>query len=275
MNVLTSTEALPRVSMFVHTWQQHLSACTMSHANTVNIMKEWWIDPPRTWRVFSPRNTRCIDVHICECTTSEIDASELSKRLWCQFRIGVFQSCGHCKSHEWVVDRSTEDLASFLASWHEVWHNTKDSSLSLWLYLLSHSALTNADVIYDLLAPRHVYLNHRTSVVFTTSPNEANAAAGHILNPLSVASNGTFTDANLAMRFCLPHITKLPYRFSGYALTLYMRWEAQGHTGSSLATWSKYGQLVSRNWRDFPAASARITISWVKFSAFIHVISLI
>ena len=81
MNVLTSTEALPRVSMFVHTWQQHLSACTMSHASTVNIMKEWWIDPPRTWRVFSPRNTRCIDVHICECTTSEIDASELSKRL--------------------------------------------------------------------------------------------------------------------------------------------------------------------------------------------------
>ena len=76
MNVLTSTEALPRVSMFVHTWQQHLSACTMSHANTVNIMKEWWIDPPRIWRVFSPRNTRCIDVHICECTTSEIDASE-------------------------------------------------------------------------------------------------------------------------------------------------------------------------------------------------------
>lgn len=122
-----------RVSMFVHTWQQHLSACTMSHANTVNIMKEWWIDPPRIWRVFSPRNTRCIDVHICECTTSEIDA------LWCQFRIGVFQSCGHCKSHEWVVDRSTEDLASFLASWHEVWHNTKDSSLSLSLTLSPQS----------------------------------------------------------------------------------------------------------------------------------------
>ena len=114
-----------------------------------------------------------------------------------------YVTCEYREYHERVVDRSTEDLASFLASQHEVWHNTKDSSLSLslWLYLLSHSALTNADVIYDLLAPRHVYLNHRTSVVFTTSPNEANAAAGHILNPLSVASNGTFTDANLAMRF--------------------------------------------------------------------------
>lgn len=245
MNVLTSTEALPRVSMFVHTWQQHLSACTMSHASTVNIMKEWWIDPPRTWRVFSPRNTRCIDVHICECTTSEIDASELSKRLWCQFRIGVFQSCGHCKSHEWVVDRSTEDLASFLASWHEVWHNTKDSSLSLslWLYLLSHSALTNADVIYDLLAPRHVYLNHRTSVVFTTSPNEANAAAGHILNPLSVASNGTFTDANLAMRvvylILLNYRTDLAATLSRYTCAEKRR-VIQGHLwplGRNMASW--------------------------------------
>ena len=104
MNVLTSTEALPRVSMFVHTWQQHLSACTMSHASTVNIMKEWWIDPPRTWRVFSPRNTRCIDVHICECTTSEIDASELSvsdanSELVC-FRVADIVNL----TNEWWID---------------------------------------------------------------------------------------------------------------------------------------------------------------------------
>ena len=32
-----------------------------------------------------------------------------------------------------------------------------------------------------------------------------------------MASNGTFTDANLAEWFYLNHVTKLPYRLSGYA----------------------------------------------------------
>ena len=106
-----------------------------------------------------------------------------------------------------------------------------------------HSALTNADVIYDLLAPRHVYLNHRTSVVFTTSPNEANAAAGHILNPLSVASNGTFIDANLAMRFVylilLNYRTDLAATLSRYTCAEKHR-AIQGHLwplGRNMASW--------------------------------------
>ena len=243
MNVLTSTEALPRVSMFVHTWQQHLSACTMSHASTVNIMKEWWIDPPRIWRVFSPRNTRCIDVHICECTTSEIDASELSvsdanSELVC-FRVADIVNL----TNEWWIDPPRIWRVS---SPRDTRYDTIQRtvlSLSLWLYLLSHSALTNADVIYDLLAPRHVYLNHRTSVVFTTSPNEANAAAGHILNPLSVASNGTFTDANLAMRFVylilLNYRTDLAATLSRYTCAEKRR-VIQGHLwplGRNMASW--------------------------------------
>ena len=103
--------------------------------------------------------------------------------------------------------------------------------------------MTNADVIYDLLAPRHVYLNHRTSVVFTTSPNEANAAAGHILNPLSVASNGTFTDANLAMRFVylilLNYRTDLAATLSRYTCAEKRR-VIQGHfwpLGRNMASW--------------------------------------
>ena len=94
-------------------------------------------------------------------------------------------------------------------------------------------------------------------MVFTTSPNEANAAAGHILNPLSVASNGTFTDANLAMRvvylILLNYRTDLAATLSRYTCAEKRR-VIQGHL------WP-LGQLVSRNWRDFPAASARITIS--------------
>ena len=70
----------------------------------VNLMKEWWIDPPRIWRVFLPRNTRCIDVHICECTTSEIDASELSvsdanSELVC-FRVADIVNL----TNEWWID---------------------------------------------------------------------------------------------------------------------------------------------------------------------------
>ena len=80
-------------------------------------------------------------------------------------------------------------------------------------------------------------------MVFTTSPNEANAAAGHILNPLSVASNGTFTDANLAMRFVylilLNYRTDLAATLSRYTCAEKRR-VIQGHLwplGRNMASW--------------------------------------
>ena len=82
-------------------------------------------------------------------------------------------------------------------------------------------------------------------MVFTMSPNEANAAAGHILNPLSghVALNGTFTNANLAM--CFVYFMSLNYRIdlvaalSHYACTEKRR-VGQGYLwplGRNMAGW--------------------------------------